>query len=305
MEQTNRPDPTIHFGIFEIDPRSGELRKAGTRIRLQDQPFKVLLALLEHPGEVVTREELKRRIWPHDSFGDFDHAVNIAIAKLRTALGDSADLPRYVETVHRRGYRFLIPVASTGTDARTAAEPASAARTWKLVIFAAVPAVVAILVGAFLWHSWQKQRLTDKDTLVLADFTNSTGDPVFDDVLKQALRIQLEQSPFLSLLSEQEVDQGLALMRHLPSQPLSPDVARDLCQRVGSKAVLSGSITSLGSRYVLGLNAFNCYTGKGIASEQVEADSRENVLGGLGVAATKIRKKLGESLVRSKNTTRP
>ena len=103
MEQTNRPDPTIHFGIFEIDPRSGELRKAGTRIRLQDQPFKVLLALLEHPGEVVTREELKRRIWPHDSFGDFDHAVNIAIAKLRTALGDSADLPRYVETVHRRG----------------------------------------------------------------------------------------------------------------------------------------------------------------------------------------------------------
>jgi Tol biopolymer transport system component/DNA-binding winged helix-turn-helix (wHTH) protein len=110
MEQTNRPDPTIHFGIFEIDPRSGELRKAGTRIRLQDQPFKVLLALLEHSGEVVTREELKHRIWPDDSFGDFDHAVNIAIAKLRTALGDSADVPRFVETLPRRGYRFIFPV---------------------------------------------------------------------------------------------------------------------------------------------------------------------------------------------------
>jgi Tol biopolymer transport system component/DNA-binding winged helix-turn-helix (wHTH) protein len=102
----------IRFGVFEVDPRSGEVRKSGVRIKLQDQPFKVLLALLERPGEVVNREELKARIWPNESFGDFDHAVNVAVAKLRTALADSADSPRYVETLHRRGYRFIFPLRS-------------------------------------------------------------------------------------------------------------------------------------------------------------------------------------------------
>jgi DNA-binding winged helix-turn-helix (wHTH) protein/Tol biopolymer transport system component len=104
------PHSRLRFGVFEVDTRSGELRKAGSRIKLQDQPFKVLLALLEHPGEVVTREELRARVWPDDSFGAFDHGVNVAIAKLRSALGDSADTPRYVETLHRRGYRFVFPV---------------------------------------------------------------------------------------------------------------------------------------------------------------------------------------------------
>ena len=94
-----------------MDPRSGELRKTGTRIALQDQPFKVLLALLERPGEVVSRDELRGRIWPEESFGDFDHAVSVAVAKLRAALGDSAEIPRYVETLHRRGYRFIFPMS--------------------------------------------------------------------------------------------------------------------------------------------------------------------------------------------------
>src|SRR5215470_699032 len=111
MENSGQSKPTIRFGVFEVNPRSGEVRKSGTRVRLQDQPFKVLLALLEHPGEVVSREELRQRIWPTESFGDFDHAVNVAIGKLRIALGDSADVPRYVETLHRRGYRFVCPIS--------------------------------------------------------------------------------------------------------------------------------------------------------------------------------------------------
>ena len=113
MEQTNGTDRTIRFGAFDVDSRSGELRKAGTRIRLQAQPFKVLLALLERPGELVSRDELRRRIWPEESFGDFDHAVSVAILKLRTALGDTAEIPRYVETLHRRGYRFIFPISAT------------------------------------------------------------------------------------------------------------------------------------------------------------------------------------------------
>ena len=118
--EPNGQNSTTRFGVFELDKHSGELRKGGTRIRLQDQPLKVLTALLEQPGVVVTREELKRRIWPDESFGDFDHAVNVAVAKLRAALADSADAPRFVETLHRRGYRFICPVGSA-TQAPVAA----------------------------------------------------------------------------------------------------------------------------------------------------------------------------------------
>ncbi len=136
MQGNGRASETIRFGVFEVDPRTGELRKAGSRIRVQDQPFKVLIALLERPGEVVTREELQQRIWPTESFGDFDHAVNVAIAKLRTALADSAENPRYIETLPRRGYRFVFPVTLTAqaeaaravaaTIETTAPEPAHA-----------------------------------------------------------------------------------------------------------------------------------------------------------------------------------
>jgi len=129
MEGNGQANGAIRFGVFEVEPRTGELRKAGSRIRVQDQPFKVLLALLERPGEVVTREELQERIWPAESFGDFDHAVNVAIAKLRTALGDSAESPRYIETLHRRGYRFVFPVTSpAGQEAGIAMESEREAR---------------------------------------------------------------------------------------------------------------------------------------------------------------------------------
>ena len=132
---------------------------------------------------------------------------------------------------------------------------------------------------------------------MLADFANSTGDAVFDDTLKQGLRVQLEQSPFLNILSDERVTEQLTLMERPKDERLTKQLARDLCQRVGSKAVLAGSIASLGTHYVLGLSAFNCHTGDVLKSEQVEADSREHVLRALGDAATKMREKLGESLL--------
>ena len=110
MEAT-RSTSVARFGTFEISFESGELRKAGVRIKVQQQPLKLLEILLEHPGEMVTRDELRTRIWPQESFGDFDQAVNVAIAKLRGALGDSAENPRYIETLPRRGYRFIAEVA--------------------------------------------------------------------------------------------------------------------------------------------------------------------------------------------------
>src|SRR6266581_8686672 len=109
--QTRSPD-ILRFGVFEVDVRSGELRKQGVRIKLQEQPFQVLAVLLQRPGEVLTREELRNQNWPADTFVDFDNSLNTAINKLREALGDSADNPRFIETLPRRGYRFIAPVSS-------------------------------------------------------------------------------------------------------------------------------------------------------------------------------------------------
>ena len=154
-------DSKIRFGVFELDMRSGELRKSGTRISLQDQPLKVLNVLVGHPGEVVAREELKRQIWPNDSFGDFDHAVNVAVAKLRAALGDSADVPRYVETLPRRGYRFIFPVAlptvldSGGPDGEAEAEVKPAKRPSGFLWAAAGATIViaGLIAGAWWFFS--------------------------------------------------------------------------------------------------------------------------------------------------------
>src|SRR5271156_4945011 len=121
-----RHTPVVRFGTFEVSLASNEIRKAGVKIRVQQQPMKLLEILLERPGEVVTREELRNRIWADENFGDFDQAVNIAVAKLRNALGDSAESPRYIETLPKRGYRFIaeVSVVDTGTRAKT---PESAA----------------------------------------------------------------------------------------------------------------------------------------------------------------------------------
>jgi len=284
--------PTIlRFGTFEVDLRAGELRKQGKRIKIQEQPFHVLTVLLQRPGEVVTREELRNQNWPPDTFVDFDNSLNTAINKLREALADSADNPQFIETLPRRGYRFLAPVSSD-----KARKAHSLAVRWWVGSGVAVILLVATVAVWLFWRSRQARRLTDKDTIVLADFTNTTGDPVFDDALKQGLRVQLEQSPFLNILSDQNVSEELRLMRRSPDQRLTPDVARDLCQRVGSKAILSGSISSLGTHYVIGLTALNCASGDVLGSEQVEADSREHVLKALGESAIQMRKKLGESL---------
>ena len=165
---------------------------------------------------------------------------------------------------------------------------------WKILIPAV--AMIAAIVGGFYLRSHRAKLLTEKDTIVLADFANSTGDAVFDDALKTALNVSLNQSPFLNVLSESKVARTLKLMTRPPDTKLTPDVARELCQRAGSKAYIAGSIASLGSEYVLGLKAVNCQNGDALAEAQVTASSKEKVLDALGTAATKLRGQLGESL---------
>jgi DNA-binding winged helix-turn-helix (wHTH) protein/tetratricopeptide (TPR) repeat protein len=285
----------LRFGVFEADVRSGELRKQGVRIKLQEQPFQVLTQLLKRPGEVVTREELRAQLWQSDTFVDFDNGLNTSINKLREAIGDSADSPRYIETLPRRGYRFIAPVSSNdGMEKRVL--DSTSRPGWKLLFAVVALLVVGAASTAGFYLRWKKPRLTEKDTIVLADFLNTTGDSAFDGALKQGLRAQLEQSPFLNLLSDQQVGEELRLMARPPSEHLTSDLARDLCRRIGSKAVLTGSVSSLGSHYVIGLSATNCQKGTPLATEQSESADKEHVLAALGASATKIRKKLGESL---------
>ena len=164
-------------------------------------------------------------------------------------------------------------------------------------ILAGVAAVAVVLgVGAWLYFARKAQALTEKDTIVLSDFTNTTGDAIFDDTLKTALNVSLRQSPFLNVLSDSEVAKTLQQMTRPADTKLTPGVARELCQRAGSKAYLAGSIGSLGNQYVLGLKAVNCRSGDTLAEEQVTAASKEKVLDTLGQAATKLRGELGESL---------
>jgi len=173
---------------------------------------------------------------------------------------------------------------------------------WKILVPIAVVVVAALLAGGLYWRSRSATSatnatpLTEKDTVVLTDFTNSTGDAVFDGTLKQALAVDLEQSPFLNILSDRRVSETLKLMGRAPTEHVTADVARELCLRTGSKAVLSGSISNIGSQYIVGLDAVACNTGDSLAKEQAEAASKEGVLKALGTAATSLRGKLGESL---------
>jgi serine/threonine protein kinase/tetratricopeptide (TPR) repeat protein len=156
--------------------------------------------------------------------------------------------------------------------------------------------IAAIIAGGLYWRSHRRPKLTEQDTLVLADFSNTTGDPVFDDTLKQAISVQLAQSPFLNVLSDARMRSTLKLMAKPPDTKLTPDVARELCLRAEGTGYIAGAIASLGSEYVIGVDVINCHTGDRLAQEQVTAANKEQVLKTLDEAAAKLRGQLGESL---------
>src|SRR3984885_5026165 len=193
-----------------------------------------------------------------------------------------------------------VMVSASASEALAPVAPVTTVhgRPWygKFVAPGAAALIAVLVVAGWLYSSRRASALSQSDTVLLAHFTNKTGDPIFDDTLRQGLAAQLQQSPFLSLLSEQRIQQTLRLMGLPPDGKLSPAIAGDLCQRAGSKAYLSGTISSLGSQYVIGVSAVNCRTGDYLAQEQFTADGKENVLKALGEASTKLREKLGESL---------
>ncbi len=180
--------------------------------------------------------------------------------------------------------------------ARVDSKPTAKSHRFQWMIIFAGVMFAALAVGGWLFLFRKPHALTDKDTIVLADFTNTTGDPVFDGSLRQGLSVQLEQSPFLSIIPDQQIQQVLQMMGQKPDAKVSPEIARELCQRTGSAAVLEGSIAQVGTQYLLTLKAANCSSGELLASAEAQASDKNHVLDALGKSAADIRNKLGESL---------
>jgi eukaryotic-like serine/threonine-protein kinase len=300
------------FGPYRLDTVRNLLFRGSEPVPLTAKAFETLLVLVEQGDQVVSKDELMRKLWP-DTFVE---EANLAqhISMVRKALGETPQDRRYIVTLPGRGYRFAEKVRSVGEEENLReAQPSSPGlmkpeaplkvrvstphRIRKQHWFAILGvAIVLLAIGFLALHRHQSLPLNETDSVVVADFSNSTGDPVFDDTLKTALSISLRQSPFVNVLADSEVAKTLQLMTLPATSPLTPEVARQLCQRSGSQAYVVGAIASLGREYVLGLKAVNCQTGNPLAQEQLTVATKEKVLTGLGEAATRLRRKLGESL---------
>jgi len=230
---------------------------------------------------------------------ELERIINRALEKDRNLRYQHAsDVRAELERLKRDTETGRVPAASSGpvSAVRESGTHAAKRNLWKILV-ASVAVIIAAITGGLYYRSHQQsKRLTDKDTIVLADFDNKTGDAVFDDTLKTALTVSLRQSPFLNVLSDDRVASTLRLMQHPTSMRPTAELVRELCQRAGSKVYVAGSIATLGSEYVLGLKAVNCQSGEAIVEEQVTAAAKEKVLDALGEAASKLRGGLGESL---------
>jgi DNA-binding winged helix-turn-helix (wHTH) protein/tetratricopeptide (TPR) repeat protein len=305
------------FGSFLVDPSQNLLLRNKQPVPLHPKAFDTLLVLVQRSETVVLKDDLMKAIWPDSFVEESNLTQNIFV--LRRALGDTVEGHRYIITVPGRGYRFTEKVRIISEEERFIVESHSRTRVvideessrsstratlsgetttnrtrLKLVLGAAI-AALTVVAGGYLYLR-RVPKLTDKDTVVLADFANSTGDPVFDGTLRQGLSSQLEQSPFLNLLSDRRIAQTLSLMTKPKDAPLTHDLAHEVCQRTASAAVLDGAIAQVGTRYLLTLKAINCANGESLASASAQAGDKNHVLDALGKLAEQMRPQLGESL---------
>jgi eukaryotic-like serine/threonine-protein kinase len=294
------------FGPFRIDPEKELLLRQDETVPIAPKAFQVLLVLVRHNNQVVTKDDLMKTIWPDTFVEEANLSRNIFL--LRKALGESPQDHQYIVTVPGRGYRFaeevqlvtdreINVVAASHSNVEVQVEET---RPWGWIALAAGLLIVAVAGFAGLRSHLLARRdqpipLRNGDPVLVADFANLTADPVFDHALRQGLEVQLQQSPYLSLVSRDRIQQALRLMGQPADTQIAGQVAREVCQRTGSTAVLESSIQNIGARYVLNLRATNCRTGDVVDREQVQVARKEEVLDAVGQMASRFRARVGES----------
>jgi DNA-binding winged helix-turn-helix (wHTH) protein/tetratricopeptide (TPR) repeat protein len=300
---------TIRFGCYELD-RAGELRKFGARVKLQNKPFLLLLALVERPGEIVTRSELQEKLWP-GTFVDFERNLNIAAKKVRDALCDSANDPKFIETVPGQGYRFIAPVehADPASVPPSPADPpradshvppeqigiTSAVRVWMTVAVLAL--VISAALGAHIWHLRHVLAFMPRGWVLIAHFENRTGEPLLDGSLEAELARELAYSKFVNVVPPERVYDALRLMKRAPQYPLDPLTSREVCLRDGGiQALLYGRVSKVGSVYEITIFVENPQSGVVGDSFEQQANGTQQLVTAMHSVADKVRERLGEEV---------
>ena len=292
------------FGLFEADPQDGRLLRQGAPVRLQEQPFQVLVALLERHGDLVSRDEIRERLWPGDTFVEFDKSLGVALTKVRAALGDDAANPRFIETVPKRGYRFIAPVTIEPASSPASAEPASVApvpinalAARQIIGLGSVAALTLIVLAIITWRAgWHRPAsAASRVSIVISEFTNNTGDPIFVGSLRRAATVALRQSPFLSVMADATIADTLQTLGRAPNEMLTAPLARDVCAHVHGNVLIDGDISLAGDTYTLVAQATRCADGASVARESQTFTKKDDALPALGREMEELRTALGES----------
>ena len=333
MEQAPS-SPMLKFGPYLVDLAAGEIRKNGSRIRLQEKPLRVLALLAERQGQVVTREELKKRLWPEDTFVDFETGLNTAVSKLRDALCDSAETPRYIETIPRRGYRFVAPVelvhahqpAARNLDNGQKPEPAPAVTstaddlsgtetlkvsgaksTVRSTLWISLAAAILLAVGGTYWLTHGRSALSfhSSDSVLIADFENLTGDSRFDNALSTAFGVSIAQSRYANVYPRMQLDAVLKRMGRPQSERITPALGREICQRESVRGLIVSSITRTGQEYAITAQLIDPRSGAPVRSYTERAHGEDRILDALDALSKEIREALGESLYQIHHADKP
>src|SRR5229473_1191620 len=248
------PQPRVSFGSFEVNPSTGELRKQGIRIKLHEKPLQVLLALLEHPGQVVTRKEIQERLWPQDTFVEFENGLNNAISRLREALSDTADSPRFIETIPRRGYRFLSEVSQSVSSSRNAR-----LRKWRMGVGITLAATLVVGTGVCLVHT-RVQPIKCLAVLPFRDLGIGTADNFFADGMTDAVTTELAKLGVSKVISE------TSAAKFKNTKESVPQIARAL----GVDAVVEGAVLREGDQVRITVQLIRADTDRHLWAESYE-----------------------------------
>jgi TolB-like protein/DNA-binding winged helix-turn-helix (wHTH) protein len=275
MENPGPAPKAIRFGVFEIDPQAGELRKSGVRLKLQDQPFQLLMTLLDKPGTLVTREELRKKLWDTDTFVDFEHSLGTAINKIREALGDSADNPRFIETLPRRGYRFLAsvePVERHGAVPVIASSPARTRIPWAATCGLVLALTAALLIGLNVdklrMRIFAKSRSPEIRSIAVLPLQNLSNDPnqeYFSDGITDALTTELAQIGALRVISRTSAEHFKGTRETLP----------EIGRKLNVEAIVEGSVTRSENRVRITAQLIEAQNDRHLWAKSYERDLRD------------------------------